>query len=206
MPNILLILSSQRGEASLSTRFATELVEGLKSRVAGSLLSVRDLARSPIPHIDTAYIDGRTKEPAARSPSEAKAVARTEELIAELSAADIVVIGSGMINFGVSSLFKAYIDHVIWPGVTVKYADKGAEGLIKGKKVYVVTASGGAHSDGLMKTCDYQTAYLKHLLNFIGLTGIEEIRIEGTAFGPDAAQAVIDQTSLTVRELVGKAA
>lgn len=206
MTKILLIVSSPRGEASLSTRFATELATKLKTSREGAELIVRDLVATPLPHIDVSYIDGRMKAPGDRNATEAQSVKLAEELIAELSGADIVVLGSGMINFSVSSLFKAWIDHIIWPGVTVKYTDTGAEGTLTGKKVYVVAASGGIYSAGAMTAFDFQVGYVKHLLSFVGMTDIDVIQIEGMAFGPDAAQAAIDKASTSVTQRIEEAA
>lgn len=206
MTSILLLLSSPREQASLSSRFARELTGALKTSKEEIKIAVRDLSGSPVPHIDIAYVEGRFLAAEARNPKQAKAVGLAEELVSELVLADILVIGSGMINFGVSSLLKAWFDHIIWPGVTIKYTDTGVEGLVKGKKVYIVAASGGVYSDGTMATLDFQLPYLKHLLTFIGLTDIEEIRVEGTAFGPDAVEALTAKTAETIGKLVRKAA
>jgi FMN-dependent NADH-azoreductase len=90
-------------------------------------------------------------------------------------------LGSGMINFGPSSQLKAWFDHITWPGVTFGYSAAGRpQGLLTGKKVYLVTAAGGVFSEGDWAPFDFQTGYLRHLLGFIGLTDIEIIRVEGT--------------------------
>jgi FMN-dependent NADH-azoreductase len=106
-------------------------------------------------------------------------------------AADTVVIAAGMINFGIPSSLKAYIDHVVRPGVTFRYGEKGPEGLVKGKKAYIVVARGGVYSQGPMQAYNFQDTYLKVALGFIGITDVEVIAVEGIAFGPEvAAQAV----------------
>ncbi|SFU06541.1 FMN-dependent NADH-azoreductase [Kosakonia arachidis] len=121
MRKILLITSSPRGTESLSTRFATEIAHGLRSQGGGSL-TVRDLVANPPPHITEDYILGRTASPDSRTTQQNVAVERARELVDELCAADIIVLGSGMMNFGPSSQLKAWIDNVIWPGVTFSYA------------------------------------------------------------------------------------
>jgi FMN-dependent NADH-azoreductase len=204
--NVLLITSTPRGETSLSTRFARDLAEGLKARQPGISLAVRDLSTDPLPHISTDYIDGRFVPTEFRSVEQTKEVMRAEVLIAELNAADMVIIGSGMINFGLSTLLKAWFDHVIWPGVTVKYTEAGAQGLIIGKKVFLVAASGGVFSDGALAAFDFHVPYVRHLLSFIGLTDIEEVRIEGTAYGPDALERIINASSASIQAIVNRAA
>lgn len=205
MSRILLITSSPRGVESLSGRFATEIAEGLKAR-SGGTLTVRDLASSPIPHITPLYIHGRVAASKDRTPEQAKAVGVAQDLIDELKAADVLVIGSGMINFGLSSQLKAWFDHVTWPGVTFGYGDTGPQGLLTGKKVYLVTAAGGVFSEGAWAPFDFQTSYLLHLLGFIGLTDVELVRVEGTVFGPDAAKAAIANAEMAVQTLLAKVA
>ncbi|WP_454690369.1 FMN-dependent NADH-azoreductase [Achromobacter aloeverae] len=206
MSNILLITSSPRGAESLSARFATDFARRLSERHPVGVLTVRDLYAHPLPHIDEAYVVGRTLPPEARTPAQAEAVAQAETLVAELKAADIVVIGSGMINFGPPTQLKAWFDNVTWPGVTFQYEDGKVQGLVTGKKVYLVTASGGVFSDGPFAAADFQSKYLKHLLGFIGLTDIEQVRVEGLSYGPDAAQAAIANAETAVQALLAQAA
>jgi FMN-dependent NADH-azoreductase len=205
MSHILLITSSPRGTDSLSARFAAEIAQGIQTRTGGTL-TVRDLAANPPSHISTAYIQGRVTAPDARTPEQAAAVGIAQELVDELKAADVIVLGSGMINFGPSSQLKAWFDHVTWPSVTFGYGDTGPKGLLTGKKVYLVAAAGGVFSEGAWAPFDFQTTYLRHLLGFIGLTDVEVVRVEGTVFGPDAAKAAIASTETAVQALLAKAA
>lgn len=204
MSNILLITSSPRGADSLSTRFATEIAEGIQAR-SGGTLTVRDLAANPPPHITSAYIQGRVMASDDRTPEQTKAVAIAQELVDELKAADVVVLGSGMINFGPSSQLKAWFDHVTWPRVTFGYGDNGPKGLLTGKKVYLVTAAGGVFSEGVWAQFDFQTNYLLHMLGFIGVTDVEVIRVEGTVSGPEAAKIAIENTEKAVQTILAGA-
>lgn len=205
MNRTLLVTSSPRGADSLSTRFATEIAEGILAR-SGGLLTVRDLATNPPPHIVPAYIQGRIISPEDRTAEQVEAVKVAQELVDELKAADVIVLGSGMINFGPSSQLKAWFDHVTWPGVTFSYGDTGPKGLLVGKKVYLVTAAGGVFSEGAWAPFDFQTNYLLHLLGFIGLTDVEVVRVEGTVFGPDAVTAAIANTEAAINALLAKVA
>jgi len=205
MTHVLLITSSPRGAHSLSSRFAAEIAEGIKTS-SGGTLKVRDLVADPLPHITSAYIQGRIAVPEERTPEQAAAVALAQDLVDELRAADVVVLGSGMINFGPSSQLKAWFDHVTWPAVTFGYGDNGPKGLLTGKKVYLVVAAGGVFSEGVWAPFDFQSNYLLHLLSFIGLTEAEVVRIEGTVFGPDAAEAALKNTEAAVQALLAKVA
>ncbi|OZI19276.1 FMN-dependent NADH-azoreductase [Bordetella genomosp. 9] len=204
MGHVLLITSSPRGADSLSTRFATEIAEDIQAR-SGGPLTVRDLAANPPPHITPAYIQGRITAPEDRTPEQVEAVKVAQTLVDELKAADVIVLGSGMINFGLPSQLKAWFDHVTWPRVTFGYGDTGPKGLLTGKKVYLVTAAGGVFSEGAWAPFDFQTNYLLHLLGFIGLTDVEVVRVEGTVLGPDAAKTAIVNTEMAVKALLAKA-
>ncbi|MFG6487047.1 FMN-dependent NADH-azoreductase [Roseateles sp. BYS78W] len=206
MSHILLVTSSPRGSEGLSTRYASQLAKRLAAQRPGTTLTVRDLTAAPLNHIGEAYVVGRVTPPNARTAAQGEAVQLAESLVAELAAADTVVIGSAMINFGPPSPLKAWFDHVVWPGVTFRYANDSVEGLLKGKKVYLVTAAGGNFSEEPLAAWDYQSRYLKHLLRFLGMTDIEHIRVEGVAYGPEALQAAVASADEALNSLLKHAA
>jgi len=191
MSQILLVTSSQRGDASHSSRIARSLVDQLASGDPSSKVVVRDLFKEPLQHIGEDFVTALGTPAEQRTPAQAAAVALSDRLIAELFAADVIVIASAMINFGVSSTLKTYIDHVLRAGATFRYTANGPEGLVKGKKAFVVQASGGVYSEGPAKAANFQDTYLKHVLGFIGITDVEVIHIEGVAFGPEATQKAL---------------
>ncbi|OXI21446.1 FMN-dependent NADH-azoreductase [Burkholderia sp. AU15512] len=205
MSRILLITSSPRSTDSLSTRVAHDLARQLAARNANSTVTLRDLSTDPLPHIDDAYIVGRMLPPDARNAEQVQAVELAQALVDELRAADIVVIGSAMTNFGPSTQLRAWFDRVIWPQVTFRYGESGVAGTVEGKQAYLVTASGGVFSEGPYAPFDYQSGYLKHLLGFIGITDIREVRMEGTVLGADAVQAAIAKAGHDVQALVEQA-
>ncbi|HEY1926231.1 MAG TPA: FMN-dependent NADH-azoreductase [Caulobacteraceae bacterium] len=190
MSKILLITSSPRLE-SHSTKVARTLVERLISRLPNSTVTVRDLTREPLPHIDDSFATGRDLPIDKRSPAQRDVLELSDKLLEELFAADTIVIAAGMINFGIPSNLKAYIDYIARPGVAFRYTEKGPEGLIKGKKVYLVLARGGVYSEGPMQQFNFQDTYLRAALSLMGVTDIEVITIEGVAFGPDAADRAV---------------
>ena len=185
MSQVLLITSSPRVD-SHSTHVARKLAERLASRDGSSLVE-RDLARRPLPHIDDIFAVARNTPPQLLTSVQKSALSLSDELLAELFAADTLVVAAGMINFGIPSSLKAYVDHVVRPGVTFRYGEKGPEGLVKGKKAYIVVARGGVYSEGPMQAFNFQDPYLKVALGFIGITDLEVIAVEGIAFGPEAA-------------------
>jgi len=189
MSHVLLITSSPRLD-SHSTRVARKLAEKLASR-GDSSLTVRDLAGQPLPHIDDSFAVARNTPPQLLTSAQKSALTMSDELLAELLAADTLVVAAGMINFGIPSSLKAYVDHVVRPGVTFRYGEKGPEGLVRGKKAYIVVARGGVYSQGPMQAFNFQDTYLKVALGFIGITDVEVIAVEGIAFGPEVAAKAV---------------
>lgn len=202
--NILQINSSARrvqadGQGSFSTRLATELVAALKQQTPAAAVTVRDLGLNPHPAMDEAALGALFTPVEARSAEQNARVAQNDALIAELQAADVLVIAAPMINFGVPSQLKSWIDAVARAGVTFKYTATGPVGLLTGKKVYVVSSRGGIHrgqpSDGI-------TPYLRTFLGFLGLTEVEFIFAEGLAMGPDAEAAAVAGARQQIAELI----
>jgi FMN-dependent NADH-azoreductase len=189
MSQILLITSSPRVE-SHSTRVGQKLAQKLASR-SGSGLTVRDLTRQPLPHIDDSFAVARNTPADHLTSAQKSALSLSDKLLAELFAADTLIVAAGMINFGIPSSLKAYIDYVVRPGVTFRYGNNGPEGLIKGKKAYLVVARGGIYSQGPMQALNFQDTYLKTAFGFIGITDVEVIAVEGIAFGPEAAEKAV---------------
>lgn len=191
MSNILLVTSSARS-ASYSTKVARSLAEQLASVHRGASITVRDLARKPLPHIDDTFAAAREIASENQTPAQRDTLALSDQLVAELFAADTIVIAAGMVNFGIPSTLKAYIDHIARPRVTFRYSEKGPEGLVKNKKVYLVVARGAVYSQGPMQALNFQDTYLRSVLSFLGLTDIEVITVEGAGFGPDAAERAVN--------------
>ncbi len=191
MSSILLVTSSPRGGESLSSKIATEFVDKLVAQHPGSDVVHRDLGLEPIPHLDTVSTSAIRKPAEARSAEEAVAAAYSDKLVAELMAADTVVIATGLINFNIYSTLKSWIDNVARAGMTFRYTAEGPQGLATGKKVYVVLAAAGIYSEGPAAAMNHAVPYLKTVLAFLGMTDVEVVYVEGTAFGPEAADKAI---------------
>jgi len=191
MSKILFIKSSPTGENSRSAKVAQHLVDQLQA-AGNSTVVVRDLTASPLPHIGPDFLGGD--------------VAKSEEAVQQLMDSDVVVIASGMINFGISSTLKAWIDHVARAGVTFRYTENGPEGLVRGKKVYLVQARGGVYTEGPHQAFDFQDPYLRTVLGFLGMTDVETIHIEGMSLGPEAAEKSVSAAVSKAKELAQAAA
>jgi len=183
--NILQVNASARREGANSTRVANSIVARLKSANPAATLTLRDLAVTPHPVLDEAAL-GALFTPAEKRTSEhAVRVALDDALIAEVQAADLIVLGVPMYNFGVPAQMKNWIDAIVRNGVTFRYTEKGPEGLLKGKKVYVGLARGGRYRG---TEADSQVPYLRTVLGFLGITEMHFIYAEGLNMGPEAAE------------------
>ncbi|HEV7437499.1 MAG TPA: FMN-dependent NADH-azoreductase [Pseudorhizobium sp.] len=204
MSSILLVTSSPRAE-SLSTKVALDLVEKLKSKQGDATVVHRDLGETPIAHLDTVTTSAIRKQAADRTPEEAAAVAASDELVAELLAADTIVLATGLINFNIYSTLKSWIDNVARAGVTFRYTAEGPEGLATGKKVYIVLSAAGIYSEGPAMGMNHAVPYLKTILSFMGMTDVEVVYVEGTAFGPEAFEKALADADARIVELAAAA-
>ncbi|MCJ8520724.1 FMN-dependent NADH-azoreductase [Pseudorhizobium tarimense] len=198
--SILLVTSSPR-EDSLSTKVATSFVEKLKSRRPDAAVVHRDLGNKPIAHLDTVTTSAIRKAAADRNAEEAAAAAESDELVGELLAADTVVLATGLINFNIYSTLKSWIDNVARAGMTFRYTAEGPEGLATGKKVYIVLSAAGIYSEGPAMGMNHAIPYLKTVLAFMGMTDVEVVYVEGTAFGPEAFDKALAQADARISEL-----
>jgi FMN-dependent NADH-azoreductase len=204
--SILLVTSSPRGAASHSTRIATELAEKLLAADPLATLVVRDLVASPLPHIDPDYSTGIYTPAEARTQRQAEVVGVSDVVLDELFAADTIILATGFINFGISSTLKSWVDHIARSGKTFAYGENGPKGLVTGKKVYIVLASGGIYSEGAAVQMDHAIPYLRSVLGFIGMTDVDVIRIEGVGMGQDAVTAALAKATAKVNTVVAATA
>ena len=189
--NILQIHSSARAEGSHSTRLVRQIVERLQASLpdpAQAAITVRDLGGTPHPELNEATLQALFTPPEQRTPAQAERVALDDALITELQAADVVVLGVPMYNFGVPAPLKNWIDAISRAKVTFQYTANGPEGLLKGKKVVIALTRGGQYRN---TPADTQVPYLKTVLSFLGMSDIQLVYAEGLAMGPEAEQQAL---------------
>ena len=182
MKTVLQINTSLFAEDGQSSRLASALIQAWRLRHPEDRIVVRDLARDPVPHLTAERFLAFTTPAAQRTPAQQEAAALSDGLIAELRAADVIVLGLPMYNFGIPSTLKAYFDHIARAGVTFRYTAEGPQGLLGDKKVYILAARGGQYQGTALDT---QSAYVRDFLNFLGLRDVEFIYAEGLARGDE---------------------
>lgn len=197
--NILQVNSSARREGSHSTRLANRIVARLREADPSATLTVRDLTATPHPILDEVALAALFTPPSQRTPGQAARVALDDALIAEIAAADVVVLGVPMYNFGVPAQLKNWIDAISRAGVTFRYTEKGPEGLLGGKQVYVALARGGKYRN---TPADTQVPYLATVLGFLGMTDVRFVYAEGLAMGADAERDALTAAYAEIEEAV----
>lgn len=179
---VLRLDSSARQEGSVSRQLADRVVE----RLAPSRVIVRDLAETPLPQVTGTWVSASRTPAEARSEDERAALAQSDALIAEIEAADTLVIGVAIYNFAVPAGLKAWIDLVARAGVTFRYTEAGPEGLMTGRRAILAVASGGTE---VGSEADFATPYLRHVLGFIGIRDVEIVASDRLMVDAAASEA-----------------
>ena len=202
MAQILVLNSSLAGEQSVSKLLVQEAVAQLTAADPAAKVIERDLAAEPIPHLTEANWLGVRGEPSTEAEHAARRLSDT--LLAELKAADILVIGSPMHNFNVPTVLRSWFDFVLRPGETFGYSEAGPKGLLSGKRAILALARGGFYSDGPAKGMDFQEPYLRTLLGFMGIQDVDVAHAEKIGFGPEARAAAIENGRETIAALASR--
>ncbi len=169
--NALVINSSGRTDQSVSRKLVAEVVAELTARNPGLSTTHRDVSTS-LPFVNDLMISGFYVPDAARTAEQQQALAFSNQLVEELKDADVLVIGAPMYNFGIPASLKTWVDLIARAGLTFSVSERGYEGLLKGKKAYVVVTSGGVE---VGSAYDLATPYLRFILGFVGITDVEFI-------------------------------
>jgi FMN-dependent NADH-azoreductase len=189
MTKVLVLDSSAAGGASVSKQLTAELVARWRALDPAVVVTHRDLGADPLPHLTAERLPGL----AGRDDSEAArdTLRLADELVAELTSADVILIGAPMYNFGITSTLKAWFDHVLRAGITFRYTPEGPQGLVTGKRAVVVETRGGFYSEGPAIAMDSQEPHLRAMLGFVGITDVTFVRAERLAISPEAREAAI---------------
>ncbi|WP_423761591.1 FMN-dependent NADH-azoreductase [Burkholderia sp. NLJ2] len=201
--NLLHIDSSILGDHSVSRILSADIVDRLIELHPGTRVTYRDLDEGPALHLSSKHVaasHGNTNSDEAL----AEDIALGTQYLDDLFSADLIVIGSPMYNFSISSQLKAWIDRIVVAGKTFRYGPNGPESLLPvGKKVFIASSRGGQYTgNSPSRVLDHQESYLTGILSFIGLTDVTIVRAEGLALGDDAKNAAIAKAKREISELV----
>ena len=198
MANVLVIESSARQQGSVSRQLTAQFIANWSSANPADQIKVRDLAVDQVPHLDANLLGGWMTPVEQQSDAEQAALALSNLLTDELLAADVLVLAAPMYNFAIPSTLKAWLDHVLRAGVTFKYTETGPQGLLSGKRAYVLTARGGIYAGG---PADHQEPYLRQVMGFIGIHDVTFIHAEGMNLGGDFQEKGLNQANAKLSQV-----
>lgn len=197
-PTLLQINTSLFAENGQSSKLAQDFVNVWQQRHPEGRVIARDLAKHPLPHLDAPRFQAFLAKAGERTAEQQAIVADSDALIDEIRAADVIVLGLPLYNFGVPSQLKAWIDHVARAGVSFRYTAQGPEGLLGGRKLYVFAARGGKY---LGTPADTQTGYVQTFFNFIGIRDIEFVYAEGLNMGEEPKRQALAAAANEIQRL-----
>ncbi len=187
--NILHINASARRDGSITRSLSQAVIDAISS--SDTRVVARDIGAAPLPLLSEAWVGANFTPDEARTPEQRETLVLSDLLIAEIEAADTLVLGVPIYNFGVPAGFKAWIDLVARARKTFKYTDSGPVGLLEGKKAYVVIASGGTESGSEI---DFATPYIRHVLGFLGIHDVSFVAADQLMATGDEKIAAARQT------------
>lgn len=198
MSRVLIIESSARQQDSVSRQLTQTFITQWQAAHPADQITVRDLATQPVPHLDANLLGGWMKPAEQRTEIEQASLERSNLLTDELLAADVLVMAAPMYNFAIPSTLKAWLDHVLRAGVTFKYTATGPQGLLSGKRAYVLTARGGIYAGS---NSDHQEPYLRQVMGFIGIHDVTFIHAEGLNLGGDFHEKGLNQANAQLSQV-----
>lgn len=198
MKTLLQINSSIFSSGGQSTQLADQFAAAWIAKEQDARIVVRDLAAAPVSHLDAQRVSAFLAQPETRTQEQQAYVAESDALIEEIKQAQVLVIGLPMYNFGVPSTLKAYFDQIARAGISFRYTESGAEGLLTGKKVYVFATRGGMYAGTPL---DSQTGYVRDFLGFLGMNDVEFIYAEGLSRGEAAKDTALAEAQARLTAL-----
>ncbi|URM39606.1 NAD(P)H-dependent oxidoreductase [Acinetobacter sp. AS23] len=175
MAKILVLKSSIMGEGSQTNRLIDVMLEHRKGQGLQDDITIRNLAEMNLPILDLEIF--QALRGAENNNQDIKQiVALSDELIAELKSADLLIIGAPMYNLNVPTQLKNWFDLVARARQTFRYTETYPQGLVEGVKAVIVSSRGGIH---VGQETEAVTPYLKAVLGLMGIHGVEFIYAEG---------------------------
>lgn len=206
MDKVSIINASKRKERSLSRYMTSVFVETWKTKYSNDEIIYREVGQENIPHVTEKWIAGAFKPSELRTTEDLEALKVSDELIAELKDADVIVVGTPMYNWSVPIALKAYIDQVLRVQETVLVSKDDIKnpykGLLKNKKVYLLMARGnyGYDPGDFYEHMDFQTNYLKTVFGIMGIDNVEHVAINGVGFQADDLDSVAEKIKYLIKD------
>lgn len=194
----LVITSSILAENGQSIALANRFIAQASARNDVNVTQ-RDVVKTSLPHLDISELGAWQVAAAERTAEQQALAARSDELLAELRANDVLVIAVPMYNLGIPSQLKAWFDRVLRAGETFRYTENGPQGLVEGKRAIILAARGGQYAG---TEFDSQTPHLKAMLGLMGIKEVDVVYAEGLNLGEQQREAAIKEAFQAIDQLV----
>jgi FMN-dependent NADH-azoreductase len=190
-------------EHSISRRLNARFIEHWKARHPGGQIVRRDLMKTRLPFIDLSWIGGVFTPPEQRSSEMREALQVSDELTAEVMAADHIVIGTPMFNLSIPAVLKAYIDHIVRIGVTLTAQ---FEGVLRNKKATIILASGSSFAAGTKReSFNNASTYLRQVLGLLGIPDVTVV-LAGQTLTVDRGETTFAEFAAQLEDQLSAAA
>ena len=197
MKKVLRVDSGINKANSVTRNLTDDFIRQWKENHPDDIITVRDVIDPLIPHIDETIVAGFFTPPEHHSPKTQEVTQLSDELIGEILEADVIVLGAPVYNLGIPSTLKSYIDHIVRVGKTFNYTEKGPQGFVEGKKLYIITARGGLSDPDQ----DVHANYLKQIFGFLGISEIQFFQAQGLAFGEESKESAVQNVKSSIRKM-----
>ena len=201
IPRLLVVETSPRGNASISRQLTRHFIANWQAAHPQGEVVVRDLAAANLPHVNDAWLKAYFTPAEHQSPDMKEVLRLSDVLVAELLAADHLVIGTPVHNYNIPAALKGWIDHIVRKGRTLGF---NGEGLVTGKRATVLIASGGTYGEGSpIRDRDIATQYLRLILNVIGISDVTFVAGGGAKavdMGEETMDAFVAKNALAIKQ------
>ncbi len=185
LKKILKIDSSASNTNSITRKLGDEVIRRLTQEHPGAELIERDLSKG-IDLLNESWVQANLMNSAERNQGQQEVLAYSDQLVEELNSADVIVITAPVYNFSIPAALKAWIDMICRAGLTFGYTEKGPQGFLNDRPVYLVMASGGVPFGSPM---DFASGYLRHILGFVGIQDVRAVYAEGTNINTSTSES-----------------
>jgi FMN-dependent NADH-azoreductase len=213
-PVVLVIYSSPMKDQSVTTTMASYLLDNIITKYPNTTVITKDLTLNPPPFLSketiVAFSKKESEERAAKNlnppekPVLSSDIQYSDQAISEIKSADVIIIASPMWNFGIPASLKAWIDQIVrYKHTYTKDPNYGHIGLLKDKKLVIVSARRGSYNNRYMDKLDFQEDYLKTIFDFLGVRDVYTLRSEGMYVDiPNTINKAILDNKDQVRQIV----
>jgi len=206
MRKLLHIIATPREEESRTLLVSDAFLEVVRQAHSDWVIDELELAKEDLPQLTSRRVDGKYT---LLSGGELFGTQKEQwqEIIAHIErflSADVYLITTPMWNFSIPYNLKQYIDIIMQPRFLFRYTKTGVEGLVKGKKMFVVTSRGGDYRSPEMKKLDFQEPYLRAVFGFAGIEDITFIIAQPMDMGDKLREEKIGEAQRQAQESAGQ--